>query len=50
MRVIGGDERVEVDGSTDAFEWVPLATARDLPVGDLVVRVLDALRGTDGAS
>lgn len=53
MRVTGGDERVEVDGSTDAFEWVPLETVREYPLGDLVVRTFEAIehagRG-DGAS
>jgi len=50
MRVIGGEERVEVDGSTDAFEWVPLETVRELPLGDLVARVLDGLERAGGGA
>src|SRR5262245_17343781 len=42
MTVVGGEERLEVDGSTDAFEWVPLAVVRERDLGDLVERVLDA--------
>jgi ADP-ribose pyrophosphatase YjhB (NUDIX family) len=42
MTVIGGEERLEVDGSTDAFEWVPLSDVRKRGLGDLVERVLDA--------
>ncbi|HEX4897114.1 MAG TPA: NUDIX domain-containing protein [Candidatus Limnocylindrales bacterium] len=42
MAVVGGEERLEVDGSTDAFEWVPLEAVRELPLGDLVTRVLEA--------
>ena len=43
MTVIGGEERIEVGGSTDAFEWVPLERVQDMPIGDLVERVLDGL-------
>ena len=43
MTVVGGEERLEVEGSTDAFEWVPVATVRDRPLGDLVDRVLPEL-------
>jgi ADP-ribose pyrophosphatase YjhB (NUDIX family) len=46
MRVTGGDERLEVDGSTDAFEWVVLERVRELPLGDLVPRVLEGLGRT----
>ncbi|MEW5990004.1 MAG: hypothetical protein AB1736_01490 [Chloroflexota bacterium] len=46
MRIVGGVERVGVVGSTDAFEWVPLVTARELPFGDLVPGALGGLRGT----
>jgi 8-oxo-dGTP diphosphatase len=45
MTAIGGDERLEVDGSTDAFEWLGPADLaelrRDDRLGDLVVRMLD---------
>ena len=44
MRVVGGEERLEVDGSTDAFAWVPLDEVPDRPLGDLVERVLPELR------
>jgi ADP-ribose pyrophosphatase YjhB (NUDIX family) len=43
MRVVGGEERVEVDGSTDAFDWVPLGTATTRDLGDLVSRALEGL-------
>jgi hypothetical protein len=46
MRVTGGDERLEVDGSTDAFDWVVLERVRELPLGDLVPRVLEGLGRT----
>jgi ADP-ribose pyrophosphatase YjhB (NUDIX family) len=46
MRVTGGEERLEVDGSTDAFEWVVLERVRELPLGDLVPRVLEGLGRT----
>lgn len=49
MTVAGGEERLEVDGSTDAFEWVPLERVGDLPLGDLVERALAALAGSAGA-
>jgi len=48
MRVTGGAERVEVDGSTDVFEWVPLEAVRDRPLGDLVDRVLEGLEPSSG--
>jgi 8-oxo-dGTP diphosphatase len=44
MSVVGGEERLEVDGSTDAFDWVPLDTVTELPLGDLVARALQARR------
>ena len=40
MTVVGGEERLEVDGSTDAFEWVPLAEVGGRLLGDLVERAL----------
>jgi ADP-ribose pyrophosphatase YjhB (NUDIX family) len=43
MRVVGGEERLEVDGSTDAFAWVPLEAVRERDLGDLVPRVLEGL-------
>ena len=43
MRVIGGEERLEVGGSTDAFEWVALDALDGRPLGDLVDRVLEGL-------
>lgn len=41
MTVVGGEERLEVDGSTDAFEWVPVSVIRERGLGDLVERVLE---------
>ena len=43
MSVVGGEERLEVDGSTDAFEWVSMADVEARPLGDLVERVLSRL-------
>jgi len=40
MRVVGGEERLEVDGSTDAFEWVATDAVGDRLLGDLVGRAL----------
>jgi ADP-ribose pyrophosphatase YjhB (NUDIX family) len=48
MRIAGGEERVEVDGSTDGFDWVLLDQARELPLGDLVARALDDLDRVGG--
>jgi len=44
MRVVGGEERLEVDGSTDAFEWVALDALEGRSLGDLVERVIDNLQ------
>jgi ADP-ribose pyrophosphatase YjhB (NUDIX family) len=38
MTVVGGEERLEVDGSTDAFDWVALDQLDGRPLGDLVDR------------
>jgi 8-oxo-dGTP diphosphatase len=43
MSVVGGDERLEIDGSTDAFEWVALSELDGRPVGDLVTRAVAGL-------
>jgi ADP-ribose pyrophosphatase YjhB (NUDIX family) len=43
MAVAGGEERLEVDGSTDAFDWVPLEAVAARDLGDLVPRVLEDL-------
>lgn len=43
MRVVGGEERLEVDGSTDAFDWVPLEAVGGRDLGDLVPRALEGL-------
>lgn len=43
MRVVGGEERLEVDGSTDAFDWVPIPAVASLPLVDLVVRTVERL-------
>jgi 8-oxo-dGTP diphosphatase len=43
MTIVGGEERLEVDGSTDAFEWVPLADVGGRPLGDLVERAVAEL-------
>jgi 8-oxo-dGTP diphosphatase len=40
MRVVGGEARLEVDGSTDAFEWVATDAVGDRLLGDLVGRAL----------
>lgn len=45
MRVLGGEERHEVDGSTDAFASVPIDEVAQLDVGDLVPRTLAGLSG-----
>lgn len=51
MTVVGGDERLEVDGSTDAFAWQDTAELTALRtadrLGDLVERVLDSGPGWD---
>lgn len=36
MAIVGGSERVEIDGSTDACGWFTSAQLRDLPVVGLV--------------
>jgi 8-oxo-dGTP diphosphatase len=45
MTVVGGDERLEVAGSTDAFAWHSPEELADLRradrLGDLVARILD---------
>jgi 8-oxo-dGTP pyrophosphatase MutT (NUDIX family) len=41
MEVIGGSERVEVGGSTDAFGWFTPAEAARLPIVGLVSLALD---------
>jgi 8-oxo-dGTP diphosphatase len=40
MRVVGGEERLEIGGSTDAFEWVRLDEIPARRLGDLVERAL----------
>ena len=40
MEIVGGEERIEVDGSTDAFGWFSREEAAGLLLGDLVERVL----------
>lgn len=40
MAVIGGDERVEVGGSTDAFEWFAPDALANVPVVGLVATAL----------
>ena len=45
MRLVGGSERVEVDGSTDAVEWVALEAVGSRPIGDLVERALAGIEG-----
>ena len=40
MEIVGGEERLEVDGSTDAFGWFSREEAAGLPLGDLVERVI----------
>jgi 8-oxo-dGTP diphosphatase len=44
MEIVGGDEDVEVDGSTDAFGWFTPEELGALSVGDLVRRVLEVER------
>jgi ADP-ribose pyrophosphatase YjhB (NUDIX family) len=48
MAVTGGEERLEVDGSTDAFDWVPLEAVTELDLGDLVPRALGGIRRPGG--
>lgn len=40
MEVVGGEERLEIDGSTDAFGWFSREEAAALPLGDLPERLL----------
>ena len=40
MEITGGAERVEVDGSTDAFAWCSRAQMEELPLADIVERAL----------
>jgi len=40
MEIVGGEERVEVGGSTDDFGWFSRDEAAAVPLGDLVERVL----------
>jgi len=48
MSALGGTERVEVGGSTDAFGWFTDAEIETLPRRDLVDR-LDSMTHTDNA-
>jgi len=41
--VSGGDLTNEADGTTDTVEWVPLASARDRPLADVVHYALEIL-------
>ena len=41
MQIVGGTERAEVDGSTDAVGWFTPEELGALSVGDLVRRVLE---------
>jgi 8-oxo-dGTP diphosphatase len=41
MRIVGGEERLEVDGSTDAFEWAAVDALEGRRIGDLVERALE---------
>lgn len=40
MAVVGGEERVEVGGSTDAFGWFTVEEIAGLPVVELVALAL----------
>jgi 8-oxo-dGTP diphosphatase len=40
MAITGGVERGEVDGSSDAFGWFAPQELAELPIGDLVERIL----------
>jgi len=40
MRLVGGTERVEVDGSTDAIGWFPVEALADAPAVAFVERAL----------
>lgn len=46
MTVIGGVERVEVGGSTDAFAWRPLAELDRADTPDIVRQAVDAIRAS----
>ena len=52
MSVVGGEERVEVGGSTDAFAWLTVAQIDELAdagrLGDLVERVRSQRADRDG--
>jgi 8-oxo-dGTP diphosphatase len=43
VAIVGGELRDEVDESTDAAKWIPLAEARAYPIVDLVEVTLDHL-------
>ena len=44
MEIVGGTERVEIDGSSDAIGWFGPEELRSMPIGDLVARVLEVER------
>ena len=41
MATVAGEERVEIDGSTDAYGWFSREEMATLPLADLVERVLE---------
>ena len=44
-RIIGGEQRNEIDGSTDMCQWWSRPAAGDLPLVDLVQRFIDVAFG-----
>jgi ADP-ribose pyrophosphatase YjhB (NUDIX family) len=48
VNVVSGDLRVEVDGTTDAVEWMPLDRVGELRLAEFVIRALGRLRARKG--
>jgi ADP-ribose pyrophosphatase YjhB (NUDIX family) len=46
MAIVGGEERIEVDGSTDAFGWFSHEEVAALPIVELVGLALGAATGS----
>jgi len=50
MEVVGGDERRELDGSTDEFAWFMPEDLASLALGDLVERAVAAAPAANGVT
>jgi ADP-ribose pyrophosphatase YjhB (NUDIX family) len=48
VRIVGGELRDEVEGSTDRCQWFTLDDARRLRLGQLARRTIDGLRARSG--